>query len=264
MDGIILCTYEGSLKDKEASCSSAPPTVPSSQLGVSILAPQKQSQSPTTLRAAASLRVGSPAHSSGLPGRGGATSCESREAEPGRPLYLGLFLRPELHKDLAVLRLPIAFPRPTWLRRPPSTSPPLLVSSSFDRVWFELSNPPIIALGSLLVGASRQSPSLARFLRTTSRTKHGECDGGAATGSSEGTAGAVGCPGWGVPVPATAPDGRPRLDRLLVASVGKPSPPGRLVPGTSLLVVLGEHAVWAARRPWRPGAFTSTVRDWRN
>lgn len=73
---------------------------------------KKQSQSPTSLRAAASLRLGSPAHSSGLPGRGGATSCESLEGEPGRPLYLGLFLGPELHKDLAVLQLPIAFPPP--------------------------------------------------------------------------------------------------------------------------------------------------------
>lgn len=125
---------------------------------------KKQSQSPTSLRAAASLRLGSPAHSSGLPGRGGATSCESLEAEPGRPLYLGLFLGPELHKDLAVLQLPIAFPLappgagvhpprllPSWVPAPPT------------RVWFELSNPPIVALGAAQGGVlCPPSPRVAR------------------------------------------------------------------------------------------------------
>ncbi|CAO2600957.1 hypothetical protein LEMLEM_LOCUS10525 [Lemmus lemmus] len=101
----------------------------------------------TTLPAAGDLRVGSPAHSSGLPGLGGATGCD-----PGHPLYLGLSSSQSCTKislSFNVQSPPLPRPRPTWLLDRPYTSPPLLLlSNSFYRVWFELSNSPIIALGA--------------------------------------------------------------------------------------------------------------------
>ncbi|XP_036063518.1 uncharacterized protein LOC118596745 [Onychomys torridus] len=154
-------------------------------------------------------------------------------ASPGRPI-LAVPSTWDFSSGQSCTKISLSFnfQSPSPPHQAPASTLQVSSPSGFQllrRVWFELSNPPIIALGSLLVGASRHSLGLG--FRGPLQGLNMVSDCGAATGSSEGTAGAAGCPGWGAgasdsprrPPPADPgylpPDGPGRTSRL-----GRPPP----------------------------------------
>lgn len=144
---VFRCRTRAAVPRLRRPLSSAPPLPLCRQINWAFPAWAPKAVAVTTLSAAADLRVGSPAHSSGLPGLGGATGCD-----PGHPLYLGLSSGQSYTKislSFKVQSPSLPRPRPTWPLVRPNTSPPLLLlSNTVYRVWFELSNSPIIALGA--------------------------------------------------------------------------------------------------------------------
>lgn len=133
---VFRCRTRAAVTRLRRPLSSAPPLPLCRQINWAFPAWAPKAVTVTTLSAAADLRVGSPAHSSGLPGLGGATGCD-----PGHPLYLGLSSGQSYTKislSFKVQSPSLPRPRPTWPLVRPNTSPPLLLLSNPFQTEFGL------------------------------------------------------------------------------------------------------------------------------